>query len=364
MPINTRIVKPVDLTEEELAQWRIFQKNTPYLDSPFFSPEFSQIVSKFCPDTEIAIIENNNKILGFFPFHRQPGDIGQPIGLSISDFQGIITDDAEIMPDAAHLIKNAQLKVWHFDHLLTWQKLFSKYLKEEVKSPYIDLSHGFDSYITKQRQSGSSLIPQIFRKARKFAREIAPLRFEYHSTDKLAFEKLQDWKSDQRQATGTHNVLLEDWVVNILETMRLYQTPEFSGILSVLYVGDEIAAVHFGMRSKTVLHYWFPTYDPKYARFSPGLILLLEMAKQASEEGITRLDLGKGNERYKQQLKSDSILLSEGWVGGGLKTKFSKGAWFYSRNLVRKSPFYPLFTKTKRMLRRLLAARAIDKNNT
>ncbi len=352
MDITIRLISPEKLSKHDLALWRHFQLTTPCLDSPFFNPEFSQIVAEHCHNVEIAIIEYLNKVIGFFPFHRQQNNVGRSIGLSLSDFQGVISD-GNISWDAAQLIEDSHLRTWHFDHLLTTQPDFLKYCWEKQASPYMNLNQGFEAYVTNQRQSGSSLIPQIKRKARKFSREIAPLHVEFHTAEKTAFDKLLAWKSQQRLQTGTFDVLSEDWATNILESIREKQTPEFAGVVSVLYAGDKIAAVHLGMRSSSVLHYWFPTYDPKFAKYSPGLILLLEMAKLGAELGITRLDLGKGGERYKTQLMSGSIELAEGWIGGGYKTWLFQGTRFQLRKQLRESTFYGPFTKVKRSLRRL-----------
>ena len=68
------------------------------------------------------------------------------------------------------------------------------------------------------------------------------------------------------------------------------------------------------MRSRTAWHYWLPTYDRDFAKYSPGLILLLEMAAQAQALGIQTIDLGKGNALYKQRLMNGAVPLLEGVV--------------------------------------------------
>ncbi len=352
MDIKIKLTTAKQLNKNDIAIWHGFQQTTPYLDSPFFCPEFTQIVADHFNDVEIAIIENSNETLGFFPFHRQHNNIGKPIGLALSDFQGVIYDPNTNL-GATQLIDDCHIQSWHFDHLLTTQQAFTPCFWEQAASPYLGLTQGFDTYVTNRRKAGSSLIPQINRKARKFAREIAPLHFEFHTSDNTAFDKLLAWKSKQRLLTGTYDVLAEDWAINILNDIRQKQSPEFAGVVSVLYAGDDIAAVHLGMRSRTVLHYWFPTYDPKFAKYSPGLILLLKMAKLGAKQEITRIDLGKGGERYKTQLKSGHIELAEGWVGGGFKTRLLQSTKFRLRYQLRTSSIYGSFTKTKRSLRRL-----------
>ena len=85
-------------------------------------------------------------------------------------------------------------------------------------------------------------------------------------------------------------------------------------MLSALYAGNELAAVHFGMRSSTVWHYWFPTYNPAFKKYSCGQILLMKMAEIAPSMGMTAIDLGKGGNPYKHRFMNGSVALLEGLV--------------------------------------------------
>jgi hypothetical protein len=85
-------------------------------------------------------------------------------------------------------------------------------------------------------------------------------------------------------------------------------------MLSLLYAGDRLVAGHFGMRSRTVWHYWFPAYDAEMAKYSPGLILLLKMAEYAPSIGLRTIDLGKGMCLYKERLMSAAVPLASGSI--------------------------------------------------
>jgi CelD/BcsL family acetyltransferase involved in cellulose biosynthesis len=85
-------------------------------------------------------------------------------------------------------------------------------------------------------------------------------------------------------------------------------------VLSILYVGDKIAAIHLGMRSHHVLHSWFPAYNTDLSRWSPGVVIFLKLAQIAEEQGITHLELGKGDDCHKQRLMTDFSRVAEGTV--------------------------------------------------
>ena len=100
----------------------------------------------------------------------------------------------------------------------------------------------------------------------------------------------------------------------LLQDLSRTTEPGFKGILSALYFDDRLVAVHFGMMTGQVLHWWFPAYDPSLRKYSPGLILLLETARTAAQQGIERIDLGKGEERYKLSFMTGSQTVYEGSV--------------------------------------------------
>ena len=99
--------------------------------------------------------------------------------------------------------------------------------------------------------------------------------------------------------TRSPNVFDLPWARQLLARLRLPQPDGFDGVLSTLYAGETLCAAHFGIRTGRVLHYWLSAYDEEFARCSPGLLLLMHIANEATERGIVRLDLGPGDEEYK-----------------------------------------------------------------
>ena len=79
------------------------------------------------------------------------------------------------------------------------------------------------------------------------------MRFEAHVLDRQALALLYEWKAAQRARTNTVDVLSTPWMREIVERLIENNTGTFGGLLSVLYAGDQVAAVHFGMRSETAV---------------------------------------------------------------------------------------------------------------
>jgi CelD/BcsL family acetyltransferase involved in cellulose biosynthesis len=110
------------------------------------------------------------------------------------------------------------------------------------------------------------------------------------------------------------DIFIHPWVVNLLRLIHATQHEEFAGMLSALYAGDELVAAHFGMRSRTVWHYWFPCFRREFAKYSPGLVLLLEMIRSAPPLGVRLIDFGKGDNLYKRRFMNTAIPIAEGAV--------------------------------------------------
>jgi CelD/BcsL family acetyltransferase involved in cellulose biosynthesis len=307
-------VRAAELSSGDRAHWAALLAGNRRLDSPFFRPEFAEAVGSIQPRAEVGVIEDGSKVVGYFPYERHSFGIGKPIATYLSDFQGLV-GAVELNVDAEALLAGCRLNAWDFDHQLASQPTFEAFATVEARSPFIDLAAGVDDYVAASRRAGSQNVSQIRRKARQLVAARGPLRFEAHTTQPDVWRQTLEWKRDQYRRTGVRDVLAsEKWATTLLARIREQCAPAFAGMVSALYAGDALVAGHVGMRSETVWHYWFPAFDPACAAFSPGSILLLRMIEHAPELGITRIDLGKGEARYKSRFMNGAVALIEGRV--------------------------------------------------
>jgi CelD/BcsL family acetyltransferase involved in cellulose biosynthesis len=292
------LIKAADLDEGLVAAWRAILEREPRFESPYFCPEFTRAVGAVRDDVRVVVIENDGRPAGFFPHQRAAWGRGSPVGGALSDYHGVIAaPQAEW--SVLELMRAARLSVWTFDHLVDASGSFASYVTASAASPQIDL--------------GNMPKPQdIARKARKLAREVGELSFSLHAPESLGH--LFAWKSEQYRRTGLTDAFAVPWTRELLCNLTKIENPKFAGICSVLRAGGEVVAVHAGMRSRGVLHWWFPTYDARYGAYSPGIILLLRIAEAAAALGVGKIDLGKGDARYKNSLMTCAAPLREGFV--------------------------------------------------
>ncbi len=294
-------------------RWRALQAANPALVNPYFSVEYTQSVAAVRDDVFVGVIEADGEVQGFFPHQRKSAQVAGPVGGRLSDYQGVIAADG-FQFDAEALVRACGLKIWDFDHLVAAQSSFEPYASVRDESPIMAIGDGFQRYLEQRKAAGSQRLTQLQRKGRKFERELGALRFEVHSHDPKAFAQVLQWKSEQCRRTGVPDFMTWGWTTAMLEQIWARDSAAFAGMLSVLWHEDDVVAAHFGMRSETVCHWWFPTYNDAYAKHSPGGILLLRLAEAMAAAGLRHIDLGKGEDAYKPAFATDAIPLLEGSV--------------------------------------------------
>ena len=312
--MSVRVVEARSLTPHHIAQWSHIQRSDTTLATPFFCPEFTRIVASARDDVHVGVLHGNETIVGFFPFQRGRWGSGRPVGWRLSDYHGAIVEPG-VSWRAKELIRDCGLKTWEFDHLIASQRAFEPFHRSRQESPVMELSNGLEAYVAALRKDGGGrVIATVGRKMRKLEREHGTLRFAVHVAERDVLCTLLRWKRDQYRRTGAADILAHDWTRRVVELAHATQTPTFAGVLSALYAGDRIAALHMGLRSSSIWHYWLPAYDGDLATYSPGLILLLKMAESAQSLGIRTIDLGKGEADYKRSFMSGSVAIAEGRV--------------------------------------------------
>jgi CelD/BcsL family acetyltransferase involved in cellulose biosynthesis len=306
------LTRPTELSPSELSLWGEIQAANPALASPYFNAEFSLAAGEVRPDARVGVIEDGGRIVGFFPFQRRTGGVALPIAGPFTDWEGLIVSEPNELT-LTEILRGCDITLYNFENAPS-TPAFAPYVIARDGSHAIDLRDGFKSYVEQRRATGSMTYNMTGAKHRRLEKQLGPVRFVFDELDPAAFRQMLVWKSQQYRESRHVDVFRFGWAVEILERLLSERKPGFSGITSALYVRDELVAVHVGMRNSQVLHYWFPAYHPEYARFSPGLVLFYEMARQAALESIQTFDLGKGDYEFKRSVASFQIPLWEGNV--------------------------------------------------
>ncbi|MBN1491123.1 MAG: GNAT family N-acetyltransferase [Phycisphaerae bacterium] len=343
-----------ELSEDLMSRWRVLQKSDPVLSSPYFCPEFTMAVATVRSDVFVGVLRAGNTVEGFFPFQRNILGNGRPVGGALSDYHGIVGSSS--LP-ARDLLRQCGLKSWCFDHLVPNQQVFADHVQSTSESHVIDLSGGFEEYRRLKQQEGSDVLRRAEKRRRQLEREHGPVVFRESVTDPSVLTQLLAWKSAQYVRSSLPDIFSFKWTRSLLERILFTTGPEFSGVLSALYVNGELGAAHMGMRSASVWHWWFPSHRPNLARYSPGVQLRIEAAKTAPHRGITILDMGKGDHLHKTRLRTGAIPVAEGAVELPSLVNWAGMMCRRSESFIRRSRLYGLARLPGRSIMRVVRRR-------
>jgi CelD/BcsL family acetyltransferase involved in cellulose biosynthesis len=314
--VRVSVIRPGELGPAEIAAWHSMQQATPSLANPFLSPEFAVAVGQVRSGARVAVLTEGQSITGFFPFERRQLSTGVPICGWLTPCQGLIHAPG-LEWDPRELLRGCRLSAWRFDNLLPDQRPFIPYHTALVASPTIDLSDGFDAYYAKLRVKSARFCREIDRRTRKLGREWGELRVVSDSRDPNALRTLLAWKSAQYRQTSHVDRFEQPWLTELLDTLLATRSAHASGLLSVLYAGDQPVAAQFGLRAGSLLVGWFTAYETSLHSYSPGLIHLRKVTEELAADGIRVIDMGAGAKNYyKETLKSDDNFIAQGIVTG------------------------------------------------
>ncbi len=350
--LHVRVELPNRLAAADWTLWNEWQQQNPGLQSPYFRPEFTQAVSRVRDDVEIAVLEAAGQTVGFLPFQRGRMNMGKPVGGKLCDFHGCIAPP-DFAFDPQQVLRGSRLAAWDFEHVPVLQTSFLPFVAKRDSAPGLELKDGYEGWCEARREQGSQIVSKTLQKVRKLAREQGELSLELQSTRAEVFEQLITWKSAQYLTTGLTDVFAFPWTRALIEQLPAPTGGEFGGWLSVLRAGQRIVAITYSLRSRHIAHAWFTAYDRDLAAYSPGLILFLKLAEAWPQVGVSRFELGKGDERFKWSLATDSQELLEGTVSRPTLATWLRSSWRNTRTWVNDSPLATTAKLPARLLKPL-----------
>jgi CelD/BcsL family acetyltransferase involved in cellulose biosynthesis len=340
--LNIATYRIDQLPADDFDAWINLCRTVDPFRNPFFHPWYALAATAVRPGVRVAVVRESDRPVGFFGFEIDRRNRGRPIGGRLSDFQGIVSD-RQLPITTSDLLGGCDLKSFRYDH---WLAPFDR--SEETaavthNSAFIDLSDGFENYRRRRLAEGSTRLRKIGQLSRRLERQLGTVTFDADDRDPAAFDCLKRWKSNQYRRTGAHDIFRHPWVADLMNALLSPRSDHRLGRVMTYRAGGRLLAVHLGMQTDSVVHWWFPAYDPDLAPYSPGLLMLTTAAEQFAGQGCIRIDLGRGEEPFKRSLTGQAWNVSEGSFGstglGGWIRSTVRGARRRLRDLPGKKRF-------------------------
>jgi len=305
------VVRPRELGEPELARWREFQAASLELANPFLTGGFARAVDVVSDRARVAVFEDGPSIVGFLPFDLRVPGIGTAIGRKLNTRQGFVHEPG--LPWSwPQLLDATHLDVLELSDLVGSQSDQRPSL-ETVGAPVIDTGAGWGDYL--QRIKKSKNVKTTLYKERKLRREFDDVWFESGpAKDCAQLRQLVEWKSLQYRRSGWPDLFARRGVTELLEVLASDPEDGLCAVGSSLRIDGQLVATDLSLTTDTVFAGWFAAHDPERAKLSPGAIRTLRTVEAAFDRGVVWVDLSRGDESYKDTLKTSDADVATGFV--------------------------------------------------
>lgn len=382
---NIRVFPLCQVPSDLLARWDLLRWRDGRQSAriqPFFSPRFAAAVDHARGDVLVAIavepgykyddFPDPNRAVAFLPFHRV-GKLGVPVGRFLNDAHNIVGLSSQEI-DWTQWLEACDVIAFNFhavpDPAVAW---VDEHRLQTVKSFCAEFSDDSPGYLRQLERDHRTICKQG-QKTRKLAREVGEVRMEIDCRSPEILQQTIAWKRSQYQRTHILDLFLPEWTRRLVEELHhgvdysteavsdgadtdFRQTP-LRGLLSVLWAGDRVIAAHYGMIERGRMHYWFPTYDPAYSRYSPGTALFTEIVRAATAHGVDCIDMGYGEQPYKQKQTATTSELVFGTI---TNSKWHQLTYSLENQLVSCLKKMPMKEVAKRGWRAIRPAAGIKK---
>lgn len=312
-PLRYQALPWAALTAVDRAAWRLIRSRRSQLASPFFSLGWHDAIESARGGVEVIKISRGARAVGFLPFCRSLFGSLHPVGAPMADWHGLI-GPAGSRIEMDDLLKAARARSYRFSGAPVDDPVLQCAGSAAASSLVMDLADGYAAYEVEARNGHPKAFRNLRARERRLHERCVEIRLD--DRDPVSLAKVLSMKSGQYRRTRQIDIFSFGWTRNLIKILfaeeQLNEPEQIRGLLSTLWVDGSLAAGHFGIKDCSTLHYWFPVYDARFADFSPGILLLHEMARAAKHLEFSRIDLGDGDYRFKQEFANRRIPLVSG----------------------------------------------------
>ncbi len=353
-PVEIEVVRPSELTAEQIGQWTRLQTMGEALGSPFLSPHWPRAVQAAqWPDQDtirVAILRKGRQTRGFFPA-RVKGGVGMAAGSPMCDYQGLIAEPG-LAVDVRQILGALGLDRYDFCHMPASQTAFEGHVRGLTPSWISRLPFGYDAY-AHDKCAESGILKDLDKRRRKAEREMGKVTFTALSRSHGDFEKMLEWKREKYRETGQTDIFAAGWTQRLMEELFASRDPDFGGALFTLHIDDKLAAAQFHLRGADVIHAWIIAHDETHERVSPGLLLFQDIMRWMDDTPFTSIDYGPGDYRFKRQLANAECLVGHGFIGRPSAQAFLRGAAYGIREAAERLPLGKVSDLPGKAMRRM-----------
>lgn len=259
----------------------------------------------------IISVYSNNNVVAIIPFEKKQFlnlNILCLTGFPFADYCDCLIDKIffNSHPNAKdqiikYILKIDNIDLIKMDNIIEDNNIHNLFSKQGFKKNY------FNSYqfynLNKYNETMSKKFINDTKRQIKRLKIFGELSFDIANSDNQKndiFNFFIKHKKKQLIKTNSWNYLNNKNYLNFLKNIYIINCNH----LSCITLNKKIISVHMGNIFDKKIFYLFPAYDANYSKYSPGNILIFELIKNLSLNGINEFDFTTGNESYKLKLSN------------------------------------------------------------
>lgn len=215
-------------------------------------------------------------------------------GYDFFDFNFIYIDSDYYTAYLSYLKKFAQSQSINFINLenLYQNKRIESSFKLQEEICLLDSSIDDFSYIYRKK----SLIRKRKKIVKQFDYQVKHFKGEEITDDLIC--QLVNLHKERWAFDGIKSSFYQE------NRLAFYTSCKSNKLLTILYLDNNVMAMHYGMILDKKLIFHTPVVNIKYYQYSPMSMLLLEIAIHCEENDLNELNLGLGSETYKNRFSN------------------------------------------------------------
>ena len=265
--------------------------------NPFFDPGFAYIVGRVRGDIFIGLAHQGDRLAGAWPLQVARDGWSRPAGAPFADWAGPLLARHSGLTASAFL--DGLGIAGHTGSNMPAPPGGETLHEHATVSLVTQLGAGGERVMAQLAQAHPRHFKKLRRLHRKLEAEHGPVRLARAAPGSDALDRLLEIKREHLVRSGLHDVLAPAWTRAMLEALHARDGAAFCGELHVLEAGGRFVAAEFNLRSGPVMHGWLAGYDPGFASYSPGHLLMMQLLPHLAGRGFTEYDAGDADHPYK-----------------------------------------------------------------
>ncbi len=163
---------------------------------------------------------------------------------------------------------------------------------------------------------------KINNSVNKLIRNSKKVQYHEYQTDELAdaFNQLKELHIKRWAAKGNSHVFKDDCYLSFHNRYINAAIKQSIPRIFSLTIDDKVVAINYLYQYRQSLYYYQSGFDPDYALYRPGLLLLNNIIQQAIKERLACFDFLQGEHSYKEDwANANNVTVSIIWFKRSLK---------------------------------------------